>query len=105
LKYYDIKSQHLDGATGVWLIREGRLNSKICSIGVKAGRKITMHGFAFNVNANLKYFDYINPCGYKNIEMTSIEKELGKKVQIKEVSDLLIENFSKFFKINISLDE
>ena len=75
-----IQAERLAGATGVWLDPElpGKAR-KICAIGVKAGRHITMHGFAFNVNTDLSYYQYINPCGFTDKGVTSMEKELGEK--------------------------
>src|SRR5512145_2319046 len=80
LALYGIHAGRLDGATGVWLIHKPPVPSrKICAIGVKVSRGVTMHGFALNVYTDLKYFSYINPCGFTDKEVTSIEKELGKK--------------------------
>ena len=78
---YGIVASRLQGGTGVWLDPEitGKAR-KICAIGVKASRYITMHGFAFNVNTDLTYFNYINPCGFTDKGVTSLEKELGEKV-------------------------
>ena len=80
LKMYEIESDHMDGATGVWLDIGKPTCRKICAIGVKSGRYVTMHGFAFNVNTNLEYFSYINPCGFIDKGVTSLEKELGRKM-------------------------
>ncbi|MFW6020321.1 MAG: lipoyl(octanoyl) transferase LipB [Bacteroidales bacterium] len=86
LKEYNIQGGRLKGATGVWLDPEepGKAR-KICAIGVKASRFITMHGFAFNVNTNLEYFNHINPCGFVDKGITSMEKELGQKMDYSEV--------------------
>jgi lipoyl(octanoyl) transferase len=90
LKEYGIEAGRLDGATGVWLDAEKpSLARKICAIGVKAGRYITMHGFAFNVNTDLTYYQYINPCGFVDKGVTSMEKELGGKQDIEKVKVLL----------------
>ena len=84
---YGIKGDHYDGATGVWLdIDIPNKTRKICAIGVKASRFVTMHGFALNINTDLKYFSYINPCGFTDKGVTSMEKELGHKINFKEVS-------------------
>ena len=89
---YGIVAGRLDGATGVWLEPESALNArKICAIGVKAGRYITMHGFAFNVNTDLSYYQYINPCGFVDKGITSMEKELGEKQDFEKVKSLLKE--------------
>jgi lipoyl(octanoyl) transferase len=90
LTEYGITAGRLDGATGVWLDAEKpSLARKICAIGVKAGRYITMHGFAFNVNTDLFYYQYINPCGFVDKGVTSMEKELGEKQDIEKVKVLL----------------
>jgi lipoyl(octanoyl) transferase len=73
-----ITATHMDGATGVWLDADHPVKArKICAIGVRSGRHVTMHGFALNVNTNLDYFTYINPCGFETKGVTSMEKELG----------------------------
>ncbi len=98
LKNYGIKSERLEGATGVWLDTSNKLKArKICAIGVRISRWITMHGFAFNVNTDLNYYNYINPCGFTNKGVTSMEKELDKKVDFREVKNLVKENFIRLF--------
>lgn len=86
LKEYGIESTQMDGATGVWLDATHPVKArKISAIGVRSGRYITMHGFALNVNTNLDYFTYINPCGFETKGVTSMEKELGKVMDMEEV--------------------
>lgn len=75
LKSYGIRSGVIHGATGVWLDAGTTRERKICSAGLKVSRGITMHGIALNVNTNLKYFSYINPCGFSSDKMTSMQKE------------------------------
>ncbi len=89
---YGIKGERLKGATGVWIDPLGKAR-KICAIGVKASRGVTMHGFALNVNTDLRYFSYINPCGFVDKGVTSIEKEIGEKVNIETVKEELYREF------------
>jgi lipoyl(octanoyl) transferase len=90
LKVYGIAAGRLQGATGVWLDPESpSATRKICAIGVKASRHITMHGFAFNVNTDLSFYQFINPCGFVDKGVTSMEKELGVKQDMPKVKLLL----------------
>ena len=103
LKEFAIDARRLQGAPGVWLYGDGRQQpEKICAIGVKVSHNITMHGLALNVNTDLSYFNYINPCGFTDKGVTSIEKESGHKVDMEHVKALLqkhfIEVFSQFSK-------
>jgi len=85
---YGIVGHHYKEATGVWLdVDVPNKTRKICAIGVKASRFVTMHGFALNINTNLNYFTYINPCGFKDKGVTSMEKELGYKLNFEEVKE------------------
>ena len=89
---FGIEANHMEGATGVWLDRDHPVKArKICAIGVRSGRHVTMHGFALNVNTNLDYFTYINPCGFETKGVTSMEKELGRTLDMEEVKDRLKE--------------
>jgi lipoyl(octanoyl) transferase len=98
LKKYDIDSGRIPGLTGVWLDHSDQKKArKICALGVKTSRWVTMHGFAFNVNADLKYFDYIVPCGIDDKEVTSLEQELGTKPNMNEVAQILKENIRQLF--------
>lgn len=87
--HYGIVAGRLDGATGVWLEGETPRARKICAIGVRSSHYVTMHGLAFNVNTDLNYFHYINPCGFMNKGVTSLEKELNRKLDLEEVKLLL----------------
>ncbi|MEA1875378.1 MAG: lipoyl(octanoyl) transferase LipB, partial [Bacteroidota bacterium] len=89
LKDMGIEARRLKGATGVWIEPDSSSARKICALGVKGSRHITMHGFALNVNTDLKYFGYINPCGFEDKGVTSLEKELGSKQDIKQIKNLL----------------
>ena len=82
---YGIVGTRLEGATGVWLDVGTPQARKICAIGVKASRYVTMHGYALNVNTDLSYFNHINPCGFVDKGVTSIQKELQKEVAMSEV--------------------
>jgi len=98
LKEYGIESGRLEGATGVWLDAEkaGKAR-KICAIGVRVSKFITMHGFAFNINTDLNYFNHINPCGFTDKGVTSLEKELGVKQDFTAVCARVYENFNKVY--------
>jgi len=90
LKEFGVTAGRLKGATGVWIDAEISSKArKICAIGVKAGRHITMHGFAFNVNTDLSFYHYINPCGLIDKGVTSLERELGNVQDMGEVKGLL----------------
>jgi len=79
LALYEIKAERLEGATGVWIeTNNPRKARKICAIGVKSSRFVTMHGFALNINTDLSYYSLINPCGFVDKGVTSLEKELGE---------------------------
>lgn len=95
LNHYGIKSERLNGATGVWLDtdRPGRTR-KICAIGVRTSHWVSMHGFAFNVNTNLQFFNYINPCGFTDKAVTSLSQELLKPVDMDEVKNILARKLS-----------
>ncbi len=96
--HYGITGGRKEGATGVWLDAAIPAKSrKICAIGVRVSRFVTMHGFALNVNTDLRYFNYINPCGFATYGVTSIERELGQKIDMQEVKDLVKEKFNGIY--------
>ena len=97
LKEYDIASGRLDGASGVWLDTDNKNARKICAIGVKTSRFVTMHGFAFNVNTDLDLYTYINPCGFTDKGVTSMAKELGREIDFGEVKEKLRNHFTSLF--------
>lgn len=98
LKEYDIEAGRSAGETGVWIDADIRgRERKICAIGVRSSRWITMHGFAFNVNTDLDYFNFIIPCGIQNKQVTSLQKELGRFVDMEEVKEKVKRNFEKVF--------
>ncbi len=86
---YGIAAGRLDKATGVWLDGDTARARKICAIGVRCSRFVTMHGLALNVNTDLRYFSYINPCGFIDKGVTSLQKELGREVPMSEVKERL----------------
>ncbi len=100
---YGIKGGRSKGETGVWIDEDipGK-ERKICAIGVRCSRWITMHGFAMNVNTDLSYFNNIIPCGIENKQVTSIEKELGSKVDYTEVKEKLKRNFEVVFESTLT---
>jgi len=98
LSEFSIKGERLEGATGVWIDRDIKGKTrKICAIGVKASRYVTMHGFAFNVNTDLDYFNYINPCGYTDKGVTSLERELGSRQDLDYVKLILKTKLEELF--------
>ncbi|WP_339729489.1 lipoyl(octanoyl) transferase LipB [Maribacter stanieri] len=99
LAEYGIKSERSPGETGVWLDVGTPFARKICAMGVRASRWVTMHGFALNVNADLGYFDMMIPCGIKGKAVTSLNVELGKKeVDLVDVKQKLLKHFQVLFE-------
>lgn len=98
---FGVVCSRLDGGTGVWIDPEitGKAR-KICAIGVKASKFVTMHGFAFNVNTDLTYFNHINPCGFTDKGVTSIEKETGRKADINEVKEIVKNRLGEVFDLS-----
>ena len=102
LKDYGLESGRVEGATGVWIEGDNPLKArKICAIGVKLSRWVTMHGFAFNVNTNLDYFDNIVPCGIINKSVTSLQKELGNPQNMAEVQGKVVFHLQNLFGFEI----
>jgi lipoyl(octanoyl) transferase len=98
LSSFDIKGERLEGATGVWIDPDsGTRTRKICAIGVRASRFVTMHGFALNVSTDLSYFNHINPCGFTDKGVTSIEKETGIKTDLEDVKKLMYNTMREVF--------
>lgn len=97
---YGLKGARSKGETGVWLDPgvSGK-ERKICALGVRCSRWITMHGFAFNVNTDLSYFEHIIPCGIQNKQVSSLQRELGKAIDFSEVKEKLKRNFEKVFEV------
>ncbi|NCO63813.1 MAG: lipoyl(octanoyl) transferase LipB [Flavobacteriales bacterium] len=102
LAEYGLKAERSQGETGVWLDVGTPFARKICAMGVRASRWVTMHGFALNVNANLGYFDNIIPCGIRGKAVTSLNVELGvKEVSMAEVKEKLLHHFETLFNAEI----
>jgi lipoyl(octanoyl) transferase len=98
LKFFGIEAMRFPGATGVWLDVDNSAKArKICAIGVRTSHWVSMHGFAFNVSTNLEYFNYIVPCGIVGKGVTTLEKELGKQVEMEEVKRVLLGEFKEVF--------
>ena len=103
LKDYGLSASRNPGKTGVWLGAETPFARKICAMGVRASRWVTMHGFALNANVDLSYFDNIIPCGITNNSVTSLNKELGvENVDLSEVKQKVIKNFKILFEAEIN---
>ena len=101
LAEYSIVGQRSQGETGVWILPNSKgQERKICAIGVRCSRWVTMHGFALNVNTDLAYFDNIIPCGIHNKQVTSMQKELGYQVDMQQVKQKLKHHFGQIFQIN-----
>lgn len=101
LKDYGIESGRSPGFTGVWLDADTDQARKICAMGVRCSRWVTMHGFAFNVNADLNYFKNIVPCGIDDKDVTSMERELGRKLDIEEVKGKLKGHIASLFQMEL----
>ena len=95
LAHFGITAARLDGAPGIWVDQ----SRKICALGVRASRGITMHGFALNVNTDLGFFGFIHPCGFVDKGVTSMEKELGNEVSMKELKEIVHQNLVNLFGI------
>ena len=99
---YGVDAGRSKGETGVWIDAEvkGR-ERKICAIGVRCSRWITMHGFAFNINTDLGYFNHIIPCGIQNKQVTSLQKELGRVVDMEDAKEKVKQNFETVFDVEL----
>ena len=102
LNEYGINSGRVEGLTGVWLDGSSHKARKVCALGVKSSRWVTMHGIGFNVNTNLDYFNYIVPCGIEDKQVTSVSKELNKKVDFQEIKNKLKTNLANLFDFDFN---
>jgi lipoyl(octanoyl) transferase len=99
---YGLKGDRSPGETGVWIDPQIKgKERKICAIGVRCSRWITMHGFALNVNTNLDYFNFIIPCGIQDKQVTSLQKELGHAVDFEEAKEQVKKNFEEVFEVSL----
>ncbi len=102
IEEYGIKGERLEGATGVWIEAHTPRARKICAIGIRCSRFVTMHGFALNVNTDLNYFHYINPCGFRDKGVTSIAQELGREISLQEVKERVKHHFVDLFGMELT---
>ncbi len=100
LAEYGIKGERSDGETGVWIDVGTPFARKICAMGIRSSRWVTMHGFALNVSPNLGYFDNIIPCGIRGKAVASMEVELGRKVPLEEVQEKILKHFKVLFEVD-----
>jgi len=102
LREFSVEAGRISGLTGVWIEpdKPGKAR-KICALGVKTSRWVTMHGFAFNVNSNLRYFDYIVPCGINDKAVTSLQQETGREQDMNVVKTILKEKIAEQFEMNL----
>lgn len=102
LKHYGIEASRMDGAAGVWLDTSDKSKlRKICAMGVRVSRGVTMHGFAFNINTDLSFYNLINPCGFTDRGVTSLSKELGREINLDEVKNHLKNSFTEVFECEL----
>ena len=95
---YGLEAGRKEGATGVWLQPDHKVRArKICAIGVRVSRYVTMHGFALNVNTDMRYYNYINPCGFASSAVTSIQQELGREISMDEVKEIAKKKFNEAY--------
>lgn len=102
LNEYGLEAGRIDGLTGVWLDPIQQVNPrKICALGVKSSRWVTMHGFAFNINSDLNFFGNIIPCGIDDKAVTSLQKELGREIPMEEVKEKMKKHLSVLFEMEL----
>jgi lipoyl(octanoyl) transferase len=102
LAHYGISGERSQGETGVWIDAEIKIKArKICAMGVRCSRWVTMHGFALNVNTDLSYFSSIVPCGIPDKQVTSLSKELGADLDMEEVKNIIKTNFENVFECKL----
>ncbi|TAE74589.1 MAG: lipoyl(octanoyl) transferase [Bacteroidetes bacterium] len=97
IQKYDLKGERIENQAGVWIEK----NKKICAIGVKSSRMITMHGLGFNINTDLSYFDFINPCGFEDKYVCSIASETNKNIDFEQIKKEILVDFLDFFGLDL----
>jgi lipoyl(octanoyl) transferase len=102
LDRYGLEGERIDKAAGVWIAAGTPAARKICAIGVRCSQSVTMHGFALNVNTELDYFNLINPCGFSDRGVTSIQKEKGRKINISEIKSIILQSFKDIFDMEFT---
>jgi lipoyl(octanoyl) transferase len=102
LKHYGVNGERFDGLTGVWLDPNSPQARKICALGVKSSRWVTMHGIGFNVNSDLSYFNHIIPCGIDDKAVTSVKQEIGHEVNMEEIKSILLKEMAELFNFQIA---
>lgn len=98
---YGIEAGRIAGASGVWICEKEMPPRKICAIGVRSSRYVTMHGFALNISTDLGWFSYIHPCGFTDRGVTSVEKETGRSIAPNEVKERLVKNLGEILNVKI----
>jgi lipoyl(octanoyl) transferase len=98
---FQITAGRIKGLTGVWIDFENGAPRKICALGVKTSRWVTMHGLAFNVNTDLNYFNHIVPCGIDDKAVTSLQKEMGARLPMEQVKSILKEKIVSLFGMGL----
>lgn len=103
---YGVVGGRIKGESGVWIDADNKLKArKICALGVRCSRWVTMHGWGFNVNSDLNYFNNIIPCGIQDKGVTSLEKEIGSKVDMDEIKNSMLKHFCKIFSAEAKLEQ
>jgi lipoyl(octanoyl) transferase len=106
LAHFGIVADRFPGYTGVWIEPDNQIKArKICAMGVRASRWVTMHGLAFNINTDLHYFEHIIPCGIKDKDVSSIQKELGEKLNMNEVKKILLQEITQVFQFQLMYEK
>lgn len=103
---YGLDGTRLKGASGVWLDPDNPAKArKICAVGIRTSRWVTMHGFAFNINSDLSYFDLINPCGFTDKKATSMQAELKRSFDMEEVKDKVLKHLTTLFGMEVVISQ